>query len=169
MTLQTNGTTEYDHSYTTHSKSRRQITCTRPSGSWGQLMHNLSWTCFEKLFLGILYEVCSSLENKDEFTNKTFNTKNLMSDCCNTQKNLTSCLWSLEKGFWNIQSTLMTSLRWNRRKWLKSINFPVVTLLSSVSWPSRGVFENMGKYNPQRQKSGFEYPWRLLKLWVRFD
>ena len=44
------------------------------------------WTYFEDLFLGILYDVCSSLENKYEFINKTFNTKNLMSDCCKTQK-----------------------------------------------------------------------------------
>ena len=57
------------------------------------------WTYFEDLFLGILYDVCSSLENKYEFINKTFNTKNLMSDCCNTQKNLTSYLWSSEKAF----------------------------------------------------------------------
>ena len=34
---------------------------------------------FEDLFLGILYNVCSSLENKDEFRNKTSNTKNFMS------------------------------------------------------------------------------------------
>ena len=35
----------------------------------------------------ILNDVCSSLEDKDEVTNKTFtNIKNLMSDCCNTKK-----------------------------------------------------------------------------------
>ena len=34
---------------------------------------------------------------------------------------------------------------------------------------SRGMFKNMGKHNPQRQKSGFNCPWRLLKWWVRCD
>ena len=52
-----------------------------------------------ELSLGILYDVGSSLENKDEFINNTFNTENLMSDCCNTQKNLTSCLWISVKAF----------------------------------------------------------------------
>ena len=92
-----------------------------------------------------------------------------LSDWRNTQKNLTSSLWSSEKAFWNIRAALMTSLRWNRRKWLKSTNFSVVTVLSWVSHPRRGMFENMGKYNPQRQKRGFKYPWRLLKWWVRCD
>ena len=35
MTLHSNGTTKHGHSYTTYGKSRRQITCLWPSGSWG--------------------------------------------------------------------------------------------------------------------------------------
>ena len=50
------------------------------------------------------------------------------------------------------------------KKWLKSTSFSVwVTLLGWVSRPSRGMFENMGKYSPQRLKSGFNCTWRLLK------
>ena len=53
------------------------------------------------LICEVLDNVCSSLENnKDEVINKTFvNIKNLMSDRCNTQKKLVSCLWNLEKTF----------------------------------------------------------------------
>ena len=83
-----------------------------------------------------------------------------------------SCLWSLEKPFWNIQSTLITSLTqmyWTGENgWSGSI-FLWVTLLSWVRQPSRGMFKNMGKYNPLRQKSGFNCQWRLLKWQVRCD
>ena len=37
-----------------------------------------------------------------------------------------------------------------------------VTLLSWVSQPNRSMCENIGKYNPQRQESGFKCPRRLL-------
>ena len=81
------------------------------------------WVFQLDLFCEILDDVCSSLENKDEVINKTFvNIKNLMSDRCNTQKKLVSCLWNLEKTFWNIQSTLITSLRWNEQEKMVEVN-----------------------------------------------
>ena len=59
------------------------------------------WVFQLDLFCEVLDNVCSSLENnEDEVINETFvNIKNLMSDQCNTQKKLVSCLWNLEKTF----------------------------------------------------------------------
>ena len=75
------------------------------------------WVFQLDLFCETLDDIYSSLENKDEVINKTFvNIKNLMPDHCNTKKKLMSCLWNLEKTFWNMQSTLITSLRWNEQE-----------------------------------------------------
>ena len=84
MTLHSDGTTKHGHSYTTFdlvNKEGKLLVCGLREVGAADAQSQLD------LFLEILNDVCSSLENKDEVINKTFiNIKNLMSDRCNTQK-----------------------------------------------------------------------------------